>query len=81
MVQARFRGIVMGCGLDAGIEGANSHRYRYFLTTSLINGGCPPEIIRIIRGDVSKDMVGYYYKPDFETKIKPEYLRAIPKIL
>ena len=81
MTQNHCRHLVIDIGKNAGIPDAHSHRYRYFFTTSLINGGCPPEIIRILRGDTSKDMVGYYYLPNFETKIRPEYLKSVSKIL
>lgn len=81
MTKTRMREIVLKCGRDAGIERANSHRYRYSFTTALSNNNCNPAIIAYLRGDSSKSMVDYYTKPDFETMIRPEYLRAMPKIL
>ena len=81
MTTTRMREIVLKCGRNAGIDRANSHRYRYTFTTTLMTNNCNPAIIAYLRGDSSKSMVDYYTKPDFEDVIRPEYLRAMPSLI
>lgn len=77
---------------QAGYEGVTPHTFRHIFTTHLQLNGCHPEVIRMLRGDRSSniiingelkqsgnDMVSYYTHFSDE-QVKDWYLKTIPKL-
>lgn len=71
--------IVHTVGLRAGFEKLIPHDFRHAFTSHLQEARCHPEVIRILRGDSSRDMVSYYTHFS-EAKNREEYENCIPKL-